>query len=180
MGSPTNAPEFIDDIFTSVILPFPMQMGQNSSNEVFVTSNGVLELFSGTWQYSNIPLPAAILSPWSACAFWDDTVVSAGRPQGIFYQVDGTQVIFEYYLSHYQAEGEYYHWLVSYNANQPGIFTFTYYQISDLGRSATVGIQYGPDLALQYSHNQPIITPGLVLIFDTIRGTLTPGSASTC
>lgn len=79
-------------------------------------------------------------------AFFDDTVVNAGQSQGIFYEVDkGNQVTFEYYLSHFQAAAKYYHYLASYNTNQPGVLTYTYYQISDSGNSATVGAQFGTD-----------------------------------
>ncbi|KAI4177874.1 MAG: hypothetical protein LQ348_005748 [Seirophora lacunosa] len=84
MGSPTSAPQFIDDTFTSIDLPFPMQMGSNPSTRIFVTSNAVLSLFSGSSIFSNTPLPAPYMPASSAFGFWDDTVISQGRPQGVF------------------------------------------------------------------------------------------------
>ncbi|KAI4142716.1 MAG: hypothetical protein L6R39_004834, partial [Caloplaca ligustica] len=143
MGSSTSAPSFVDDTYTTVDLPFPLQIGQNSSSHIFVTSNAVLSLYTGSASYVNSPIPTTQLPTFSALGFWDDTVINQGQPQGIFYQIDnGNRVTFEYYLSHYQAAGEYYHFLISYSASNPGVFTYTYYQVSDLGASATVGMQY--------------------------------------
>lgn len=48
---------------------------------------------------------------------------------------------FEYYLSHYFNDTQYYHYTVFYDVAKPGQFIFKYYQISDNGYSATVGIQ---------------------------------------
>lgn len=75
------------------------------------------------------------------CGYWDDTYIYQGRPQGIYYEIDGSVVTFEYYLSHYDAPGQYYHYLIIYDSNNPGVFKFKYLQISDGGSSATVGIQ---------------------------------------
>ncbi|KAL8952806.1 MAG: hypothetical protein Q9222_001310 [Ikaeria aurantiellina] len=144
MGSTTSAPDDIDDTYTSVSLPFPLQIGRNASTTVYVTSNGVLSLYSGTGDFENTGIPTTDLPAYSLCPFWDDTYIYEGNSQGIFYQIDGgNRVTFEYYLSHFSAAAEYYHFLVTYSRTQPGIFNYTYYQVSDSGSSATVGAQYG-------------------------------------
>lgn len=64
-------------------------------------------------------------------------------------QLQPTNVTFEYYLSHCCGSGDggnenYYHYTVFYDSLRPGVFTYRYYQISEDGASATVGIQdYG-------------------------------------
>ncbi|KAG8525316.1 uncharacterized protein KY384_008960 [Bacidia gigantensis] len=67
--------------------------------------------------------------------------VFKGQPQGIYYQVEGTKITFEFYLSHYNDATQYYHYLLIYDTTQPGNVTFKYLQVLDLGASATVGVQ---------------------------------------
>lgn len=116
----------------------------------------VLSLDKGTNEFSNQCLPskgpnnaqpAYAVPPYSAFPFWDDTYVYIRQPQGIYYQYgstpDGTisEVTFEYYLSHWYNNTQYYHYTVFYNSLNPGVFQFKYYQVSDNGFSATVGVQ---------------------------------------
>lgn len=73
-------------------------------------------------------------------------MVYKGDPQGIYYQYGmtnnvNTDVTFEYYLSHWYNNSQYYHYTVYYDSLDPGVFTYKYYQISDNGYSSTVGIQ---------------------------------------
>jgi len=91
---------------------------------------------------------------YAAFPFWDDTYVYQGDPQGIYYEYGShgdasppTAVSFEYYLSHYFNDTQYYHYTVFYDSAVPGRFTFKYYQVSDNGYSATVGVQNNSTLA---------------------------------
>ena len=91
-------------------------------------------------------MPGWVVPAYAAFPFWDDTYVYIHEPQGIYYQYgskDGVvnEVIFEYYLSHWYNNTQYYHYTVQYNADNPGVFIWRYYQISDNGFSATVGVQ---------------------------------------
>ncbi|KAL9135524.1 MAG: hypothetical protein Q9175_003278, partial [Cornicularia normoerica] len=114
-------------------------------------------------------------------------------PQGIYFQygngpqnnISGVQtsdpatnVTFEYYLSHCCGHGDggnemYYHYTVFYDSLAPGVFTYRYYQISENGSSATVGIQdYVANTAITYSCNEAVVTPGLEVVLNSIIGTV--------
>ncbi|KAL8859127.1 MAG: hypothetical protein Q9178_004390 [Gyalolechia marmorata] len=179
LGSSTSAPEYVDDASVFVDLPFPVQIGQNASSRVYVTSNGILALYDGTTSFGNVQLPVPFFTVPALFPLWDDSYIAEGQPQGIFYKLSGgTDVVFEYYLTHF-GSAEYYHYLVSYSTTRPGVFIFTYYQISDRGIGATVGAQYGsPSFGLQFSVNSATIDPGLVLTVDTLAGTITQSSTT--
>ncbi|CAF9936274.1 MAG: hypothetical protein ALECFALPRED_006750 [Alectoria fallacina] len=194
-------PPDIDDAAYELTLPFQMRMFDHSSNIVWVSSNGILSLDNGTREYDNECLPSIgnedypndPVPPYSAFPYWDDTYIYAGQPQGIYYtygnglqnnittQADAppaTNVTFEYYLSHCCGNGDggnekYYHYTVFYDSLSPGVFTYRYYQISENGTSATVGIQdFLADTAITYSCNQAIVTPGLEVVLNSIIGTV--------
>ncbi|KAL9000989.1 MAG: hypothetical protein Q9169_000473 [Polycauliona sp. 2 TL-2023] len=112
--------------------------------------------------------------------FWDDTYIVEDTPQGIFYQISGgTDITVDFQLTRFPGRIEDYHYTVFYSTNRPGIFTFTYYRVSDGGISATIGAQYGsPQIALQFSVNSATLTPGLVLTVDTISGTITQSTTN--
>jgi hypothetical protein len=143
-------------------------------------------LDTGSSVYTNQPLPYINIPSYSVLPFWDDLYVFVGTPQGVFYQVNGTIVTFEYYLSHYQDSSEFYHFEVSYDSTRPGIFQFDYFDISDLGISATVGAQGDISVGsfndngtyvtngsyIQYSYNSPVILPGLTILLDTNSNTI--------
>jgi hypothetical protein len=50
-------------------------------------------------------------------------------------------LIFEYYCSHFQQPTEYYHFQVVFYENMPGIVQYIYYDVSDKGSSAAIGVQ---------------------------------------
>ncbi len=108
-----------------------------------------MSLDDGTWEFRNTALLASSLEDNDGnfvdtgvvFAFWDDTYIYEGTQQGIYYEVDGETVTFEYYLSHFQDDTQYYHYTVYYDSTIPGVFTMQYYQVSDAGVSATVGAQ---------------------------------------
>ncbi|KAI4259935.1 MAG: hypothetical protein L6R42_004312, partial [Xanthoria sp. 1 TBL-2021] len=87
----------------------------------------IISLFDGTTAYSNVELPAQYIPAVALFPFWDDTYIAQGSPQGIFYTLTGgTDIVFQYYLTRYDATDAYYNYTVSYSTNQPGVFTFTY------------------------------------------------------
>ena len=81
----------------------------------------------------------------AALAFWDDTMIYADTQQGIYYEIQGTkpdrQTVFEFYLSSYNGDNQYYHFLVRFYEDRPGVVTYQYLNVSDHGGSATVGVQ---------------------------------------
>ena len=47
----------------------------------------------------------------------------------------------EYYCSHYLQPTDYYHFQVVFFEDKPGIVEFIYYEATDSGASATIGVQ---------------------------------------
>ncbi|KAJ7158029.1 hypothetical protein C8R43DRAFT_1234444 [Mycena crocata] len=170
----------IDDQYKQIDLPFWVQMYDENSRTVFVSTNGVYSLLAGTTAYRNSKLPVGSDFPvYSVLPFWDDTFIYAGTQQRIYYSIiNGNRIIVEFLLSQYGAATEYYHYTVDYSTDTPSVFVVKYYSVSDSGASATVGAQgmcHGKQIFMQYSFNQPVITPGLMLTIDTIANTVTPG-----
>lgn len=146
IGSLNGSATDYDDFAYNVTIPFEMEMYGNSTNNIWVSTNGLLSLYTGSWFYNNAPLPRSYPIP-NYCMFplWDDTYLYKGAPQGIYYEVtgggQGTRISFEFYLSHYHSSTQYYHYLVDYDSANPGVYVFKYFQVLDEGISATVGMQ---------------------------------------
>ncbi|KAL8811675.1 MAG: hypothetical protein Q9200_001611 [Gallowayella weberi] len=159
----------------------------------------MLSILDQANRYFNDPLPSENIAAFTLCPFWDDGVIFEDAPQGIFYQISAgnTQITFEFLYAQFPSQDRLIHFLVSYSTTQPGIFTYTYLQVPDSGSGATVGAQYGTctilplplDLkvlgltdistpanptGLKFSYNEPLITPGLVLVVDTNKNTISP------
>ncbi|OIW26518.1 hypothetical protein CONLIGDRAFT_476211 [Coniochaeta ligniaria NRRL 30616] len=147
--------------------------------------------------YTNGPFPqycpgftgsywcSSALPYYTVAPFWDDLYIYANTLQGLYYEVDGMaphrSVTFEWYTSHYQAPTEYYHFTITFSEASPGAWTAAYYQISDSGSSASVGLQGGAGGPFaQYSFNTPDITNGLVLYYDPGSNTITTSGAAVC
>ncbi|KAL9009320.1 MAG: hypothetical protein Q9173_005636 [Seirophora scorigena] len=173
-----------DSIYVTSIVPSNTTTSFGNSTTTVMFSPSSQDPPSSATPNSHAPyMPAS-----SAFGFWDDTVVSQGRPQGVFYEIDGNRVTFEYYLSHFARRGQ-----------------ILPTSSSHLGVSATVGIQYvdgnGNALSLpppfpsnaapsrpfsfqrvlslpmhgmqelsgrcSSSHEQAVVTPELTITFDT-------------
>jgi hypothetical protein len=154
----------------------------------------VISIGSGTSEYSASSLPANYVPSYSIFPYWDDTFIYQGQPQGLFYLIEGTKISIECYLSHYGDARQYYHYIVVYDSATPGIFTYSYYQISDSGISATVGVQgmrfktltnrmwliilSGGTQFSQFSYHTNGIIPGLNLVVDTTLNKITAFASS--
>ncbi|KAK5170512.1 uncharacterized protein LTR77_005100 [Saxophila tyrrhenica] len=167
----------VDDDVYPITLPFPVTMYGQSNSLLYVTSNGVIS-FANSYAYSNTPMPAA---PWSAAAvlgLWSDLYIYQNTDQGIYYQVDGAspnrQATFEFYLSHISSTCQYYHFLIKFYENLPNFVNVQYLNVSDNGGHETVGIQSGSGFGnkfVQLSYNQPVVYPGMDLLYYTEGGT---------
>lgn len=133
-------------------------------------------------------------------AYWEDLIAEGGTIEGVFYQVDNSgtspSVTLEYILGSLGIQDEYYHFLISYQSNTPGVIKVYYFSTPDGGAGATIGIQgtqtigeslpsvlgqsmSGPltngsvgQQAINYSNaGSPPIAPGQVVTFDTNLGT---------
>ncbi|KAK0644898.1 hypothetical protein DIS24_g8457 [Lasiodiplodia hormozganensis] len=177
-----------DDNYYRLELPFAISAYGVSSSVVYLTDNSVLFWPSSDssqnigWEYTNQPLPYSTSSFGSAALFglWDDLYVYYGTNQGIYYDVTGAvgsrTVLFEFYTSAFSRSNEYYHFTITMTENNPGVAVYRYYDVYQSGYSATVGAQKRGGQSVQYSFNQAVITPGLMLTVDTNTNTITRGS----
>ncbi|KAK5696274.1 hypothetical protein LTR17_024352 [Elasticomyces elasticus] len=173
-----NSPRDYDDQSATVEIPFAIEIYGVSSSSIVVSINGFVGLTNDPGvDFDNVPLPQSInqgvqgLPNTAVCPFWDDLYVYADTPQGVYYEVDGAaptrNISFEWYTSHYSDPTQYYHFIATFEEANPGVTTFTYYEISDHGSSATVGMQsIQAGQSTQYSYNNGGITPGLELTYD--------------
>lgn len=135
--------------------------------QLFADYPKLLGLTDLNWEYSNRPLPyqgnnyPGCLSETTtdeygntvnycfgdAVAFglWDDLFIYQGTQQGIYYEVDGAapnrRTSFEFYISHFSDQSQYYHFLMNFYENKPNVINYQYLNVSDHGVSATVGVQ---------------------------------------
>ncbi|KAK3655855.1 hypothetical protein LTR22_010012 [Elasticomyces elasticus] len=173
-----NSPSDYDDHSATVEIPFAIEIYGVSSSSIVVSINGFVGLTNDPGvDFDNVPLPQSNnqdvqgLPNTAVCPFWDDLYVYADTPQGVYYEVDGAaparNISFEWYTSHYGDPTQYYHFIATFEEANPGATTFTYYEISDHGSSATVGMQsIQAGQSTQYSYNNGDITPGLELTYD--------------
>jgi len=77
--------------------------------------------------------------------YWDDLYIKAGTSQNIYYAVNGIApnrtITFEFYCTHYGLFSEYYHFQIVFFENLPNIVKYIYFEASDSGSSATIGVQ---------------------------------------
>jgi hypothetical protein len=193
-GSFTNSTEDIDDAYYQVDLDFPICIYDDCSTRVFPTTNGLLSLGTqnvGINDYVNRQLPAesgqGVLS-----AYWDDLYIHKGQSQYMDYSVCGPNgnrtVTFDWRMGRYNASsnGPLYSWSATFYEDRPSRVFLKYFNTTDQGASATVGIEgrtngtgksgrvlnrngdadSNVEEFFQYSFQQPVITDGLGLVFD--------------
>ena len=72
-------------------------------------------------------------------------MIYVNTSQTVYYGIGGQApnrtAIFEFYESHIGAPSEYYHFQVIFYENAPGIVKYIYFETTDGGVSATVGVQ---------------------------------------
>lgn len=72
-------------------------------------------------------------------------MIYSGTSQNVYYQIGGVapnrDLIFEFYLSHISLPNEYYQFQICFYENQPDIVKYIYYESTDTGVSATIGVQ---------------------------------------
>ncbi|THX57562.1 hypothetical protein D6D06_03639 [Aureobasidium pullulans] len=81
-----------DDGIVARVVPFAISICGFSSNNLTISTNGVLG-FGITSSYQPAALPQyTALSPtgYAVIPFWADLYIAQGTSQGIYYQVDGT------------------------------------------------------------------------------------------
>lgn len=196
-GDPPNVDE--DDSYCAINLPFPMRLYSQSSTTTFASVNGYISLLTGSVQYQAQPFPDVNLPNNTFAPFFDDLYISGAQTpmQGIFYQIQGTAVTYEYYVSRAGTQGSIYHFTVTYDSANAGVFLVHYYATGSAsdphanGAAASVGMQGskyqdlaaetvvdefanawtvsadGTEMATSFSYRTTNITPGTLLSCDS-------------
>lgn len=96
-------------------------------------------------EYLNTALPSSSFAGPTVFGAWDDLNFLSGTSQSIYYGTTGTapnrNMVFEYYATRLSNPTIYYRFQVIFFENAPGIVNLVYYQASDGGSSATIGVQ---------------------------------------
>ncbi|KAL4946455.1 hypothetical protein BDV06DRAFT_218385 [Aspergillus oleicola] len=179
VGSLTGAPDNIDDQSFTLDVPFPITLYDHSSSTLQINDNGMICLdtpptasIASVRTGQNLPYRDS-MAPYTLFPLWKDLKITAGKPHGIYYDVEGEEgnreLTIEFYVTRYNMEDQYFHFLVVFEESRPGVVTYRYYDVQDGGAEGTVGVQ-GPREYNQFSHNESKISRGLQLVFNTTPG----------
>lgn len=95
--------------------------------------------------YTETTLPSNSFNSSTVFAYWDDLYIYSNTSQGIYYQSEGNigsrKLIFEYYMSHYLEQEQFYHFQIIFIENSPGIVQLKYFDATDGGDTCTIGVQ---------------------------------------
>ncbi|KAL5003024.1 hypothetical protein BDV10DRAFT_201028 [Aspergillus recurvatus] len=176
VGGLSGAPEDVDDKAFQLDLPFAVSLYGHSSSTLWVIDNGMICL-----DQAPTASPASVrtgqqlpfrdgLAPYSLFPLWKDLKITQGKPHGIYYDVEGNapnrKLTIEFYVTRYNMEDQYFHFLVILEEAKANVATFRYFDVQDEGAEGTVGVQ-GPQNYKLFSYNQRKISPGLELVFNT-------------
>jgi len=164
-GDPPTYDE--DDSYCELDLPFTMQLYGNSFSRTFPSSNGYIGLNRGSSQFQINRFPYSAIPENTIAPFFDDLFLYGRKNprQGIYYQIDGGKVTYEWYVGRSaQAQADkdrlsqsIYHFTMAYDSAVPNTFVYTYYAVGSTaqndvgvnGAYAAVGMQGCKSLLLQ-------------------------------
>ncbi|KAF7175431.1 hypothetical protein CNMCM7691_008532 [Aspergillus felis] len=181
VGSLRGATENIDDRWFPLELPFAVSLFNYSTNQVFVTDNGILSLDSAggtnSEQRNGQVLPFYDQIPaYSMFPFWTDLKICEGKPHGIYYEIVGEtgsrSFTVEWYVTRWSKEDQYFHFNLRIDEAHPNIVTYQYYDAVDKGAECTIGVQGANGVFKMFSHNEAKVDPGLRLVFNTAENTM--------
>ncbi|KAJ5225995.1 hypothetical protein N7468_007220 [Penicillium chermesinum] len=149
-GSLSGAAETIDDVAFELSLPFPVKIYGHESSVLSINDNGMICLDHGPDDVQNrrlgTQLPALNgIPPYTLFPLWEDLMIKKGKPHGIYYEIEGAEpnrkITIEYYVTRFQEENLYFHFLVILEEARPSVVTFKYFDVNDKGKLGTVGVQ---------------------------------------
>ena len=128
----------------TIAMPFNVTLYSTSSNNISVTSNGLMTATSDKFSYTGYvdnprPLYSATIPPGTAAPWWH--YMNGTRPDhGIFYQIDAPNLLSVEWLL-LDAAGQLSHFLITYSSDVSGHINFYYATAGDGGATSTVGVQ---------------------------------------
>ncbi|KAH5641617.1 hypothetical protein HBI51_134850 [Parastagonospora nodorum] len=165
----------LDDNVYTINLPFTVCIYDTCSKKVNPTTNGIISLeeYRNSGYLNDDGLPnfggKAVLS-----ALWQDMYIYEDEPQWMSYTTCGDTgkrtVTFDWRVGRYQSS-EFYRFSATFYEDKPGRIVMRYFEMSDKGSSATVGIEgkrNGKTAWSTYSQKQPKITAGLAIVWDPV------------
>ncbi|CAF4052596.1 unnamed protein product, partial [Rotaria magnacalcarata] len=175
----------VDDAYVTLSLPFSISLYGYVTSSASVQSNGCVCLSGCSSAYTNGPLPSGSFSGPTAFGYWDDLYIYAGTSQSVYYGTTGTypnrNMVFEFYMAHFGGPTLYYHFQIVFYEAALNIVAYSYFQSSDGGASATIGVQSsgsGPSItySVDTSGAVPVGSPSqnnptMTLTFNTNTGT---------
>ncbi len=168
-----------DDDYQELTLPFPVSIGENVYDLLWVQSNGGITTDETYLWLTNIPLPdsrfGVLIVPW-----WDDMMPEPGTDRNVFWGVVGTapnrELVIEWRnVKRYGVEDSARFQAVFPEADSPssGRILFQYADVYfadapeyDQGASVTVGVQTSDTTANQFSYNSASLDNGTALAWD--------------
>ncbi len=157
-----------DDCEKHITLPFPVKLYDQAFTDAYASSNGVLEFVSSSFPYGNAALPV-IVYDHTIAGFWDDLAMTGYGPSVCLVPQRARHPTGQYYLEWSAVALEVSNAPVNFemvlheNSNNFEVVYGT--QTGGNGVSATTGVQRDLQYFTQYSYNQAIITPGLMLSY---------------
>jgi subtilisin family serine protease len=160
-----------DDDITSVALPFPFTYYGSTFQSVNVATNGFVAFQSSFAQYFNTPIPDPSDPNGAVFAYWDDLYVGPGA--SVLTEVVGSAPNRRFVVEWRDVE----------LLGQPGVpltfeivlhengqISLQYRSLGSspafLGGNASVGIEDSAGtVGLQYSFNEPVLAPGLSVLY---------------
>ncbi|KAI8663175.1 Peptidase s8 and s53 subtilisin kexin sedolisin [Fusarium keratoplasticum] len=166
----------VDDAFYSVSLPLAIGAFDVYDTNVFVSTNAMVTLGSGTRVWYSTPLPADTVPEVTVFAYWFDLVYRGFPGHGVRYEVfngpQGRQVTFEWRGLNYATQTLRFHIQLSFYEDFPGRLNASFITTANKGEGATIGAQnQRVPTFLQWSYNTPGSVPdGTYVLFETDGG----------
>lgn len=178
-GTLLSASDCDDCVSMGVPIGFQFQFGAASFTTINVDSNGYAQFTgSSSSTFTNQSLPSTIAP--ALFPLWDDLNPGACSESKVLAETRGSEgsrlfIVQWHMVVHFSASCEEMITFQMILFEQGHRILFQYLSTateptasSHHGGSATVGIQWGDFEALEYSHNEPVITDGLAILFEPL------------
>lgn len=166
----------VDDDFYSVSLPFAIGAFDVYDTTVFVSTNAMVTLGSGTPVWYSRPLPDDSVPDLTVFAYWFDLVYLGSPGHGVRYEIfngpQGRQVTFEWRGLNYATKTLRFHIQLSFYEDFPGRLNASFITTANKGEGATIGAQNRRvPTFLQWSYDTPGSVPdGTYVLLETDGG----------